>query len=119
MQAIINAINIQITNNTNDIGAITTVVNNIGSVAHTHTNKPVLDVITNTGSPLNYLGQDGQYHTVPFAATTYYQTIYTTGFGAHAQRAGTAYGPEFIITDDAVNNRTVINIDPAYLSGGG
>ena len=55
MQSIIDAINIQITNNTNDIGAITTVVNNIGSVAHTHTNKPVLDIITITGSPLNYL----------------------------------------------------------------
>lgn len=30
-----------------------------------------------------------------------------------------SFGPEFIITDDAVNNRTVIAIDPAYLGGGG
>jgi len=50
--------------------------------------------------------------------TPFYQTIYTTGFGAHAQREWLAFWPEFIITDDDVNDRTIIQIDPAYFWGG-
>lgn len=121
MQSTINTINVNVTNLTNTVNGLTTVVNNIGSVAHTHTNKALLDSITNSGSSLSYLGWDGAYHNVSDAlnSSILYQTIYTTGFGAHTQRAGTAYGPEFIITDDAVNNRTIIAIDPAYLGGGG
>ena len=48
-----------------------------------------------------------------------YQTIYTTWFGSHTQREWLAFWPEFIITDDAGNNRTTITIDPAYLGGWG
>ena len=93
MQSTIDGINVNITNVTNTVNGLTTVVNNIGSAAHTHTNKPVLDGITNTGSALAYLGGDGQYHNVSSALnqSIFYQAIYTTGFGTHAQRAGTAY----------------------------
>ena len=35
------------------------------AVQHSHENKELLDSLTDTGSPENYLGEDGLYHEVP------------------------------------------------------
>jgi len=76
---------------------------------HSHSNKALLDSLTDTWWAEFYLWEDGNYHQIPLSSDIFYQYIQQGNVDA-PQRRALAFSDDFQVTDDAVNNRTIITL---------